>query len=99
MMGSHGGGCGGAGNLPVRGEVEAEEVDWVSCAMRGSGLIPAFKGKGDPGVCQMRGTRVYSCTHAGSPAHTLGSTSEARCSPGSDGDRRWSWTPRTLGQT
>ena len=98
MMGSHGGGCGGAGNLPVWGEVEVEE-DWVSCAVRGSGLIPAFKGKGDTGVCQMRGTRVCSGMYTGSPAHTLGRTSEARCSPRSDGDRRWRWTPRTLGQT
>lgn len=72
MMGSHGGGCGEVGNLPVRGEVEVEEVDWISYAMRGSGLIPAFKGKGDTGMCQMRGTRVCSGVHTGSPAHTWG---------------------------
>lgn len=49
-----------------------KEVDWVSCIVRGSSLTPGFRGKGDTGVCRMRGTPLYCGVHAESPAHTWG---------------------------
>lgn len=62
----------GAGNLPFQGEVKVKEVDWVSCIVRGSSLTPAFKGKGDTGVCRMRGISMCCGMHTESPAHTWG---------------------------